>query len=157
MLKMSTRVRYGLRAAVELALRRAWRGAGGGRPVPLSQIVKSQKVPEPYLRQIFFALKQAQLVEAVMGKSGGYRLARDPDRISAYDVVCGLGEAIAPVPCVRTCNGCAHMRTCPTHPLWRQLTEMLEKTMTLTTIGHLAKRCPVRGRRRRHQGTMFGI
>ena len=156
MLKMSTRVRYGLRAAVELARRGAWRGSGGSS-VPLMEIMRSMRVPEPYLRQIFFALKKAGLVEAVMGKFGGYRLARSPDRITAYDMIRGLGEEIAPVPCVKPCEGCAHIRECPTHPLWRQLTGMLKKTMTLTTIGHLAVRCPVRRRRRASHETVFSI
>ncbi len=151
---MSTRVRYGLRAAVELALRGAWRGSAA-RPVPLVEIVRRQRIPEPYLRQIFFSLKKSRLVEAVMGKKGGYRLAREPGRITAYDVLRGLGEEIAPVPCVRKAGVCDLVRECPTHPLWRRMTEMLKRAMSLTTVGRLAERCPIRGRRPRHRGDLF--
>lgn len=143
---MSTRVRYGLRAAVELALHRAWRG-GPGRPVSLSQIVRSQKIPEPYLRQIFFSLKKSGLVESAMGKSGGYRLRREPGRIRAYDVLRGLGEEIAPIPCVGKCPGCTLMRRCPTRPLWIEMKALLKKALSRTTVGLLADRCPGRGRK----------
>lgn len=156
MLKLSTRVRYGLRAAVELALRGAWRG-GSGRPVPLSAVVKCQKIPEPYLRQIFFSLKKAGLVEAAMGKSGGYRLTRNPVRVTANDVLKGLGETIVPVPCVRKRFVCSLVRACPTHPLWCRVADMLKKAMSLTTVGQLAERCPLRGRRPWPRETLFEI
>jgi Rrf2 family protein len=156
MLKMSTRVRYGLRASVELALRGAWRGSAGGA-VPLSQVVKSQGIPEPYLRQIFHSLKKSRLVESVMGKDGGYRLAREPGKITAYDVLCGLGEEVAPVPCVRDIRFCALRPTCPTHPLWLKVTEMLKMTLRRTTVGSLSLHCPGRGKRSKAGGTWLGM
>jgi len=117
MMKMSTRARYGLRAMVDLAARGAWRGAND-QTVPLSVIGRSQGIPEQYLRQIFLALKRGGLVEAVMGKSGGYRLVRPPERITAYDVILALGEAIVPVPCVKSRSVCCRTRKCPTYALW---------------------------------------
>jgi Rrf2 family protein len=145
MMKISTRVRYGLRAAVELALRGAWRGSPG-RPVPLTEVVKRQRIPEPYLRQIFFSLRRSKLLEAVMGKGGGYRLSREPGKITVYDILRGLGEEVAPVPCLLNGRQCEMRPTCPTHPLWVRMAEMLKASMRQTTVEALSAHCPGRGR-----------
>jgi Rrf2 family protein len=154
MMKMSTRARYGLRAMVDLAARGAWRGASG-RTVPLSLIGRSQGIPEQYLRQIFLALKRGGLVEAVMGKDGGYRLVRPPVRISAYDVVRALGEAIVPVPCVRNRSVCCRVKRCPTHDLWCRVALLMKTAMVSTTVAQLAVHCPLRGRARRKADPLF--
>jgi Rrf2 family protein len=140
---MSTRARYGLRATVELAARGACRGASG-RTVSLSVIGRSQAIPVQFLRQIFLSLKRARLVEAVMGKDGGYRLTRAPSRISAYDIVVALGETIVPVPCVKNRTVCCRISRCPTHALWCQVARLMKSALSQTTIAQLAERCPLR-------------
>ncbi len=146
MMKMSTHVRYGLRAAVELALQRAWKGSSHG-PVPLLLISKLQGIPEPFLRQIFHTLKRRRLVDAVMGKTGGYRLVRDPRHLTAHDFAIALGEDMLPVPCLRGPNVCKRIKKCPTNKLWCQVADLLRKALKRTTIAHLADRCPGRGRK----------
>jgi Rrf2 family protein len=145
MMKMSTRARYGLRAAVELAMRRAWRGAGTP-PVCLRAVAKAQGIPEPFLRQIFLGLKRARIAEATMGQQGGYRLTRDPSRISAYDVVEALGERIIPVPCVRRSDLCCRERRCPTRDLWCRVAAVLKRALSGSTLSQMAEHCPGQGR-----------
>ncbi len=142
---MTTRVRYGLRAVVDLARRGVWEGSAA-RPVPLSRIGKAQEIPEPFLRQIFHSLRRARLLEVEMGQAGGYRLARRPDRITARDVVEALGERIEPLPCTMRRSSCGKARECPSHPLWRRIADLLRKALSMTTLSDLAGLCPVRGR-----------
>lgn len=44
-------------------------------------------LPEPYLAKVLKALTSANLLTARSGSRGGYRLARDPEQISALDIV----------------------------------------------------------------------
>ena len=155
-MRLSTRTRYGLRAAVELALRGAWKGSEK-RPVPLAAIAKRQGIPEQYLRQIFMHLNHASIVESTMGKHGGYRLAREPERTSALDVAKALGEEIEPVFCVRTPSRCRRVRECPTHPLWARLADAVKETLAATTVAELAERCPARGKQPMPRGYAFQI
>jgi Rrf2 family iron-sulfur cluster assembly transcriptional regulator len=176
--KLSTRTRYGLRAVAELALRGAWKGAPeapasgksgsalarlpvrrqtGGRPVPLAAIAKRQGISEQYLRQIFMRLRRAGVVRGVLGKSGGYLLARDPGLTSALDVVRALGEQIDPVFCVRAPSRCRRVKECPTHPLWAKLGDLLKEALSATTVAELAERCPTRGRQSMPRGYVFEI
>ena len=139
MIRMSTRFRYGLCAAVELVARNAWVGARGG-PVSIALVAKAQRIPDPYLRQIFHALKRAGLVTAAMGKRGGYRLARAPRCLTALDVAEALGERIVPVPCgAGRVTGCRH-RGCGTRELWRRVAGVILRVLEGTTIANLAVR-----------------
>ncbi len=155
-MKLSTRTRYGLRAAVELALRGAWKGSDT-RPVPLASVAKRQGISEQYLRQIFMHLNHANIVEAVQGRSGGYLLARKPELVSALDVVKALGEEIEPVFCVRRPSKCRRVRECPTHPLWAKLGDLLKEALSTATVARLAERCPRRGQGSLPRGYMFRI
>ena len=102
-------------------------------------------------------LNHANIVEAVMGRRGGYLLAREPERISALDVARALGEEIEPVFCVRTPSRCRRVKECPTHPLWARLADVLKEVLSATTVAQLAERCPGRGRHSLPRGYMFQI
>lgn len=141
MMRMSKKFRYGLRAAVDLALQKAWRGSCAP-PVALNAIVRRQGIPEPFLRQIFLVLKRARLVEAVMGKAGGYRLTREPHGISALDVARAVGDEMSPLPCVVNRTACSAARKCSTHALWVRTAVLLEKALEGTSIAQLAHHPP---------------
>jgi len=126
-------------------------------PVPLSRIVKRQGIPEPFLRQIFHALRRAGLVEAVMGKNGGYRLGRDPSHVTAYEVARALGDDMVPVACVSRPEVCCRVRGCPTRALWSRVADMLRRALSSTTIDQLAGHYPPGGRRPKGRGTILGI
>lgn len=155
-MKLSTRARYALRAAAELALRKV-AGNGGTRPVPLAAIAKRQGISEQYLRQIFMPLKRAGIVRAVRGKRGGYLLGREPGEISALEVVRAMGEKLEPVFCVGRPSSCRRASECPTHPLWCKLADAMREALATTTVGQLAEMCPKRGRLALPRGHTFDI
>jgi Rrf2 family protein len=155
-MKLSTTARYGLRAVTELALQGAWKGSGG-RPLSLSAVAKRQGISVQYLRQILLPLKRARIAVPVMGRSGGYLLARPPEKITVLEVISALGEQIEPVFCVRKPSGCRRVRECPTHPLWARLADMMREALTVTTVAQLARRCPRRGAESMSRGYAFHI
>jgi Rrf2 family iron-sulfur cluster assembly transcriptional regulator len=155
MMRMSKKFRYGLRATVDLALQKAWRGSPA-LPVPLNSIVKRQGIPEPFLRQIFHVLRKARLVEAVMGKAGGYRLMRDPKRVSALDVARAVGDEMVPVPCVVNRAACCSVRKCSTHALLSRVSALLEKALSDTSIARLAL-CQTGRNSREKDGNLLGF
>ena len=152
----STRFRYGLRAAVELALAGAWRRPGA-RPAPLAEVASRQGISERYLRQIFMALRRAGIVVASRGRGGGYLLARAPSAISARDVARAVGERLEPVGCTARPRVCPRRRECPTYPLWCSVAEDLEARLESASVEDLAARCPARARRRVPAGHDFCI
>jgi len=108
---LTQRSRYALRAMLLLA--RADRAV----PLPLSRIAVDASVPRKFLEIIFGDLKQAGLVVAHRGKTGGYRLAQPPHLISFGDIIRVIEGPLALVPCVsrtayRRCDDCLDEAMC---------------------------------------------
>jgi len=83
-MKFSTKSTYGLKAIVNLA-----RHSRKER-VPLHVIASEENLSLGYLERIFSQLKVSKLVRADKGASGGYQLAKKPNRISAWEIINSL-------------------------------------------------------------------
>ncbi|MBI1418181.1 MAG: Rrf2 family transcriptional regulator [Limimaricola sp.] len=88
-MKLSTKGRYAVVALVDLALQPA------GDLVSLSEISRRQDISLPYLEQLFVKLRRAELVEAVRGPGGGYRLARPAADIRICEVLGAVDETVS--------------------------------------------------------------
>ncbi|MCK9861685.1 Rrf2 family transcriptional regulator [Paenibacillus sp. ATY16] len=55
--------------------------------IGIKELAFFQGIPETYLSKIFTKLTKAGIVSSVPGVKGGFKLARDPDDISFWDVV----------------------------------------------------------------------
>lgn len=89
--KISTKGRYGLTIMMDLASRY------GEGPTSLRSIAQRHDLSEHYLEQLVAPLRNAGLVKSIRGAYGGYVLAKQPDEISAGDVIRVLEGPISPV------------------------------------------------------------
>ena len=82
--------------------------------ISLSSIARDENISQKYLERLFAKLKRANLVMAERGIAGGYRLARNPDRITIYDIIKTLEGRIAPFYCLSEDGkvSCASKRKC---------------------------------------------
>ena len=69
---ISTKGRYALRVMLDLA------DHNTGEYIPLKDIAQRQEISVKYLENILASLSRANLVDAIRGKGGGYRLCRAP-------------------------------------------------------------------------------
>ncbi|WP_425090208.1 Rrf2 family transcriptional regulator [Tropicimonas sp. S265A] len=88
-MKLSTKGRYAMVALADLAEHST------DRLVALGEIAERQDISLTYLEQLFVKLRRANLVEAVRGPGGGYRLARSPDAIRVSDIFEAVDETIS--------------------------------------------------------------
>jgi Rrf2 family protein len=89
--RVSAKVDYAVRAAIELAT------AEPGRPVKGDRIAQAQGVPVKFLENILSELRQAGIVRSQRGVEGGYWLARPAEEISVADVIRAVEGPIANV------------------------------------------------------------
>lgn len=75
---------YGLRAVLYLAMR--------GTMCSSKDIARSVSIPRDYLIQLAQLLRNAGIIEARSGKSGGYCLARRPEEISLLQIFNALDD-----------------------------------------------------------------
>jgi Rrf2 family protein len=114
-MKLSTRVRYGLRALVELA------DVQRDSPVLLDRIAGNQGISRKYLDAIFARLKAAGIVTSSRGVGGGFQLAQDPKTITVASVFAGLEGPLTLVDCHAQDRHCGNVDLCPTVEVWAEL------------------------------------
>lgn len=75
-------------------------------------------VPKEYLSKALQSLSQAGLIDGALGPSGGYRLARAPDKITFLDIVEAIEGKTASFACteIRGNNPCLKPGHRPTGP-----------------------------------------
>jgi Rrf2 family transcriptional regulator, iron-sulfur cluster assembly transcription factor len=123
-MQLSTRGRYAVMAMVDLASRQSL-GCECG-PVCLAEIAASQQLSLSYLEQLFARLRRAGLVASARGPGGGYRIARDSDRISIAAIIAAVDEPIRVTRCDEASGPCSALpgqltERCQTHDLWAEL------------------------------------
>ena len=133
-MKLSTRVRYAMRAMLELALQ------ADAPSVSSRDVAARHEVSEKYVGQLLAQLRTAGLVRSVRGQGGGFRLARPPKEIRLLDVVLAFEGTLAPVPCVDEPDLCTRAPGCVTRDLWCELKESLEAPLRKSTLADLVRR-----------------
>jgi Rrf2 family protein len=78
--RISARVDYAVRAAVELA-------AVAPEALTCDRIAQAQNIPSRFLQAILGDLQHARLVTSQRGREGGYRLALPPEQVSIARVM----------------------------------------------------------------------
>lgn len=147
-MSLSTRGRYGLRAAVDLACHH------GQGPVSLKDIARRQDISEKYLEHIVAALKVAGLVRSVRGAYGGYILARPPAEITVNEIMQVLEGSFAPTECVEDPSCCDRACFCVARDLWAKVEEAIRGVLQSVTLQDLADQHQAR---MAHPETMYYI
>lgn len=132
-MRISSRCEYGLRAMVYLA------GHDSGRPVPLPEIAADESIPAPFLERILAKLREAGLVKATRGVSGGYQLAKTPGSIAVGDVVTALEGPLSLVGCVPDDGACDRAESCASRVVWRTLDKAISTALNGITLDDLTR------------------
>ena len=89
-MRVSAKVDYALRAALELA-------AAGDWPTKGERISQAQDIPLKFLENILLELRNGGLVQSQRGAEGGYWLARPAEEIKLADVIRAVEGPLANV------------------------------------------------------------
>lgn len=63
------------------------------------QIAKITKVPPSYLSKVMQSLRKARLVQSQRGLHGGFKLLKDPEKLTLLEVV----DAVDPIQMIQKC------------------------------------------------------
>ncbi|MBO0689868.1 MAG: Rrf2 family transcriptional regulator [Candidatus Dormibacteraeota bacterium] len=132
-LSLTRRGDYVVRAAICLA--RAYARAGYCK---IREVAEEMDLPRSYTPQILGVLVQAGLAEARAGRDGGYRLLRDPSRISLLELVEAGEGPLRPSRCSLRGGPCRWDDMCAIHPAWDAATRAIEDSLGSTSLAALA-------------------
>ena len=152
-MRLPTKVRYAVRASVELADRH------GSAPVSVRVLAQAQGISSKYGKQLMNRLQKSGIVKGFPGLNGGYVLARRPDEISILDIYTAMDGGVDLVPCLKQGAVCARRRACSVRSFWKNLSDALENQLGSVTIDRLAKRGRSlrRNRRASRKGTARAV
>ena len=132
-MKLTTKMRYGTRALIDLALHQQ------DQPVSSVEIAERQEVSAKYLESILVMLRNAGLVRAIRGATGGHILARDAAEITLAEVYDALEGSDPLVDCMADAD-CSRYDECVTREVWAEMYASSRKVLASTTVADLAAR-----------------
>jgi Rrf2 family protein len=115
---VSTKGVYGLTAMLILAREQ------DKELLQIKEIASKGEIPQNYLEQILVSLKKGGLVESIRGANGGYRLLKDVNEITVFEVLSTLECCLA--------NTDSKTKTDLLEPFWEDIQTKIEKIFMLT-------------------------
>jgi Rrf2 family transcriptional regulator, cysteine metabolism repressor len=127
-MKLSTRTRYAMRAALELA------DKYGKGPLQTRVIADHQDISVKYLEQLMATLKAAGIIRSQRGAKGGYILSKSPDKIKLSDVFDVFEGPVITVECVANENYCAKAAECVARQIWSEMQKAIKNVLQSMTL-----------------------
>ncbi len=130
MLRLTKKADYSLIALKHFAART--RDAGGA--VSAKEVADNCGIPLPLLSKLLQKLGRAGLLISVYGTNGGYRLARDPQQISALEVIRAIDGPIVLANCFTDSAYCDHSSRCTVRRPLKRIHEAILRLLDSVSI-----------------------
>lgn len=128
---LSRTARHATAAVIALAELPPGAYAGAG------DIADQIKAPRNYLGKLLKTLADEEVLESQKGKGGGFRLAREAERISLFDVVEPIDHVSRWGGCLLGRSRCSDESPCAVHFRWARVRDVYLKFLQGTTIADL--------------------
>ena len=127
-LELTKRADYAIRAVLALARTPA------DERRSVRQVAADQGIPPRFLTQVMGDLSRAGLVDATVGRSGGYRLAKPSTAISLLEVVEAVEGDSRRRGCILRGGPCARIGVCDVHSVFAAAQDDVLRRLGTTTI-----------------------
>ena len=108
-----------------------------GRTQTSQELAHATHLAPPTVAKLLKLLGKAGLVESLRGAHGGYRLAREPSRITVADIVCALEGPIALTQCSVHQGGCGIESHCGVRANWRVINDAIRSALEAVTLAEM--------------------
>lgn len=85
------------------------------------ELAEATQLAGPTVSKLLKTLARARLVDSVRGPQGGYTLARQPERISAADIIDALEGPVAITECSAGAGHCELEPVCHVGSAWQRI------------------------------------
>jgi len=147
MLKLTKKADYGLIALRHLAAAPLHEASGASvhsshihsASASAKDIADTYRIPLPMLSKILQSLARAGLLVSEQGTHGGYRLARDPEEITALEVIRTIDGPIILTHCFTEHAECDQSDLCPVREPLRKVHEGILRLLSSISILDMTK------------------
>jgi Rrf2 family protein len=134
MLKLSKKADYGLIALRHLAAQNA--------PCSAREIARTYGIPTELLAKILQKLVKNGILASQHGTNGGYVLARDSAKITAFEVIRAIDGPLFITSCVTDRRECMQLNRCTVREPLRKVNETIARALSAVTISSLSEEQP---------------
>ena len=108
--------------------------------IPLSDLISETNMPQRFLARIMAELVRHKILESKEGKTGGYKLIRDPKNISLYGFLKIFDEDLNMVGCADPTYKCSCSSFCHHKRFFKEnLTSLLTDQLKRWTVADAFK------------------
>jgi Rrf2 family protein len=138
-MRISKRTDYALRALFTLV------DHFGGSPIPIRELARRNDIPKRFLEQIMLHLKAQGWVDSMAGMRGGYKLAKNPSKITMGEVVRHFDGILAPIDCVSVSGykRCSQESVCRFRRVFLDARNYVTGLMERATLAEVSQGAPV--------------
>ena len=126
---------YGLRCLLALAKK------GPEEQMTIPEIARDEGLSVSYVSKLLWTLRKAGLVKAERGRSGGFSLSREPEKISLYESLTALGGPLVDEKHCRKFTGqldrCVHAGQCSIHHMLGSISGFIKTFLSRTSLKDL--------------------
>ena len=109
-------------------------------PYSAAALAKQRGLPLPMVSKILKALARAGLLLSQRGALGGYSLARQPEEITAADIIDALEGPIAITECsVADLHACLHEENCAVSGHWHRINGAIREALKNISLLDLSR------------------
>jgi Rrf2 family protein len=132
--RISSKVDYAVRAALELARRSPDRESA---PSKGEQLGEAQGIPTKYLESILSELRRAGIVASRRGSEGGYWMAADPAEVSVADIIRAVEGPLADVRGEAPESLAYHGAAAPLEKVWLATRVSIRRVLEQATLAQI--------------------
>lgn len=132
-MQISRKSDYALRAMVYVA---AWED---NKVCSINEIAEAEQVPREYLAKILKELSLQGFLHSYKGIHGGYRLAKNRDKITFLNIIEAMQGKIAVNDCIRHSgsDGCGRKPGCAMHSFWKAEQDRVTESLGSVSLDSL--------------------
>ena len=119
----------------------------GDEVMSAQALAERARLEVPTVSKLLKQLAQSGLVASFRGASGGYRLARSPERISIAEIVIAMEGPIGMTECGARSGLCNHEPHCGVRVNWQRINQAIASALSSVTLADMVrppgKRAPI--------------
>lgn len=129
-MKITSKGRYAVRIMAELARNQ-------NDYMSVIEIAEKQNITPKYLEKIISMLIKSNLIVSARGKTGGYKLIKQPKDYSVAEILKVTGDLPTLAPCLIKENVCPNIDHCDSIGCWDKLNKMIYDYLTSISLEDL--------------------
>ncbi len=132
MLRMSRLTDYGTVVLAHLA-------SNDSTCVSAAEVAEASGLALPTVSKLLKSLAKAELVHSTRGAHGGYRLARQPQQISAAEVIDALEGPVSITECSASNSHCDYEHNCNVGHAWQRVNIAIRRALDDISLADLQR------------------